>query len=92
MHGHPADDPPGDVLQDLISPALGLLYLLSIAAALGLASLADAGALLLWLLLDQPPSPETLQDPSFSDAALIATLATAPVPETTHKWLDRDVR
>jgi hypothetical protein len=58
---------------------LGLLYLLSIAAALGLASLADAGALLVWFLLGQPPSLETLQDPSFASAALIASLATAPV-------------
>ena len=58
---------------------LGVLYLLSLAAALGLASLADAGALLQWFLLGQPPSLETQQDPSFARAALIAALATAPV-------------
>jgi len=32
-----------------------------------------------WFLLGQPPSLETLQDPSFASAALIASLATAPV-------------
>ena len=58
---------------------LGLLYLLATAAALGLASLADAGALLLWFLLGQPPSLETFQDPSFARGALIASLAIAPV-------------
>lgn len=58
---------------------LGLLYLFSIAAALGLASLADAGALLLWFLLDEPPSLETLQNPSLGHAALIVLLTTAPV-------------
>jgi len=58
---------------------LGVLYLLAIAAALGVASLADAGALLLWFLLGQPLPLETLQDPGFANAALIASLTTAPV-------------
>jgi hypothetical protein len=58
---------------------LGVLYLLSMAAVLGLASVADAGALMLWFLFGQPPSQETLEDPSFGNAALIASLATAPV-------------
>lgn len=58
---------------------LGVLYLLAIAAALSIASLADAGALLLWFLLGQPLALETLQDPGFANAALLASLATAPV-------------
>jgi hypothetical protein len=58
---------------------LGVLYLLSIVAVLSLASLADAGALMLWFLLAQPPSLETFQDPSFAYASLIASVATAPV-------------
>jgi len=58
---------------------LGLVYLLSIAAALALASLADAGTLLVWFLLNQLPSEETLQDPGFAQGALIATLVSAPV-------------
>ena len=58
---------------------LGLLYLIATAAVLGLASLADAGALLLWFLLGQPPSLETLQDPGFARGALIASFAITPV-------------
>src|SRR5882672_11079268 len=58
---------------------LGVLYLLAIAAALSVAALADAGALLLWFLLGQPLPLETLQDPDFGNAALIASVATAPV-------------
>jgi len=59
--------------------ALGLLYLASTAAVLGLASLADAGALLAWFLLGQPPSLETVQDPSFARGALVACFAVTPV-------------
>jgi hypothetical protein len=58
---------------------LGLLYLVSTAVVLALASLSDAGALLMWFLLGQPPSLETLQDPSFARGALIASIAVTPV-------------
>jgi hypothetical protein len=58
---------------------LGVLYLLSIIAVLGLASLADAGALLLWFLFGEYPSMEAVQDESFAHAALIASLAAVPV-------------
>ena len=58
---------------------LGVVYFLSTVAVLGVASLADAGALLLWFLLGRTPSDEVLQDPSFLGATLIAVLAAAPV-------------
>ena len=58
---------------------LGVLYLLSIIAVLGIASLADAGALLLWVLSGREPSDEALRDGSVSRAMLVATLAAAPV-------------
>lgn len=58
---------------------LGVLYLLSIVAVLGLASLADAGALLLWILSGREPSDEALLEGKVSAAMLIATLAAAPV-------------
>ena len=58
---------------------LGVLYLLSIVAVLGLASLADAGALLLWILSGREPPDEALLDGRISLAMIIATLAAAPV-------------
>jgi len=58
---------------------LGVLYLLSIVAVLGLASLADAGALLLWILSGREPSAEALLDGSVSLAMFVAALAAAPV-------------
>ncbi|HEY6241590.1 MAG TPA: BPSS1780 family membrane protein [Burkholderiales bacterium] len=59
--------------------ALGVLYLLSIVAALGIASLADAGALMRWVLSGQEPSVDALQDGSVSSAMLVASLAATPV-------------
>ena len=59
--------------------ALGVLYLLSIAMVLGVASLADAGALMHWVLSGQEPSIEALRDGSVSRAMLVATLAATPV-------------
>ena len=58
---------------------LGVLYLLSIVAVLGLASLADAGALLLWVLTGREPPEEALLDGRVSLAMLVAALAAAPV-------------
>jgi hypothetical protein len=59
--------------------ALGVLYLLSIVVVLGVASLADAGALMNWILSGQEPSIEALRDGSVSLAMLVASLAAAPV-------------
>jgi len=58
---------------------LGVLYLLAIVAVLGVASLADAGALLLWVLSGREPSEEALLDGSVSLAMFVASLAAAPV-------------
>jgi hypothetical protein len=58
---------------------LGVLYFLSTVAVLGVASLADAGALLLWFLLGRKPPEAALQDQSFLRAMLIAVVAAAPV-------------
>jgi hypothetical protein len=58
---------------------LGVLYLLSIVAVLGLSSIADAGALLLWVLSGRDPPEEALLDGSVSLAMLVASLAAAPV-------------
>ena len=59
--------------------ALGVLYLLSIVMVLGVASFADAGALMHWVLSGQEPSLEALRDGSVSLAMLVATLAATPV-------------
>src|SRR2546425_13001470 len=59
--------------------ALGVLYLLSIIMVLGVASFADAGALMQWVLSGQEPSVEALRDGSVSRAMLVATLAATPV-------------
>jgi hypothetical protein len=59
--------------------ALGVLYLLSIVMVLGVASFADAGALMQWVLSGQEPSVEALRDGSVSGAMLVATLAATPV-------------
>jgi len=58
---------------------LGVLYLLAIVAVLGVASLADAGALLLWVLSGREPSEDALLDGSVSLAMFVASLAAAPV-------------
>src|SRR5207247_10618347 len=50
--------------------ALGVLYLLSIVMLLGVASFADAGALVEWVLSGQEPSIQALRDGSVSRAAL----------------------
>src|SRR6266700_2539675 len=59
--------------------ALGVLYLLSVVAVLGIASLADAGALLQWVFYGQEPPQEGLRDGSVSRALVFAALAGAPV-------------
>ncbi len=66
-----------DRLSTLI--ALGVLYLVSIAAVLGIASLADSGALLQLMLSGQEPPTEAQHDGSVSPAPLLAALASAPV-------------
>ncbi len=59
--------------------ALGVLYLLSIVMVLGVASFADAGVLMQWVLSGQEPSIEALSDGSVSRAMLVATVAATPV-------------
>lgn len=58
---------------------LGALYLASIVAALGIASLADEGALLQWVLLGQEPPIEAIRDGSVSLALVLSAAAGAPV-------------
>lgn len=58
---------------------LGVLYLLSLVAVLALASIADAGALLLWVVSGREPPEEAILDGSVSLAMLVASLAAAPV-------------
>jgi len=58
---------------------LGALYLLSIAAALAIASIADAGVLLQWVILGRDPPMEAIQDGSVSVALMLAAAAGTPV-------------
>jgi hypothetical protein len=58
---------------------LGVLYLLSILGVLAIASVADAGELLLWVFSGREPAEEALADGSVSLAMLIASLAATPV-------------
>jgi hypothetical protein len=58
---------------------LGVLYLLSIVAVLGVASLADAGALLRWIVSGQEPPEDIVNDGSFLRAMLLAILTSTPV-------------
>jgi len=59
--------------------ALGGLYMVSLALVLAIASLADGGALLQWVLSGQEPPIETVRDGSVSRAMLLASVAGAPV-------------
>src|ERR1041385_2218314 len=59
--------------------ALGALSLVSIVVVLGIASLADSGALMTWVLSGQQPSVEAMQDGSVLSAMLVAALAATPV-------------
>src|SRR5258706_609966 len=58
---------------------LGVLCLLSFVVVLGVASLADAGALMNLILLGHEPSAEALRDGSILSALLVATVASTPV-------------
>ena len=58
---------------------LGALYLLSIGVALALASLADAGVLLQWVLLGREPPIDAIRDGSVSRALMLTAAAGAPV-------------
>jgi hypothetical protein len=64
-------------LRTLIS--LGVLSLVSIMAVLGVASLADSGALMTLIVSGQQPPVEALQDGSVLSAMLVAALAATPV-------------
>jgi len=59
--------------------ALGALSLVSIVVVLGIASLADSGALMTLILSGQQPSVEAMQDGSVLNAMLVAALAATPV-------------
>src|SRR5258705_3332174 len=58
---------------------LGVLCLLSFVVVLGVASLADAGALMNLILLGYEPSAKALRDGSILSALLVATVASTPV-------------
>jgi hypothetical protein len=58
---------------------LGVVYLLSTVAVLGVASLADAGALLQWFFFGLKPPDEVVQDDSLLRAMLVTVVAAAPV-------------
>src|SRR2546421_2610195 len=59
--------------------ALGALSLVSIVVVLGIASLADSGALMALILSGQQASVEAMQDGSVLNAMLVAALAATPV-------------
>lgn len=58
---------------------LGALYLVSIGAVFAVASLADGGALLRYMLAGDEPPAETMRDGSLSRAVLLAAIAATPV-------------
>jgi hypothetical protein len=58
---------------------LGALYLLAIVGVLALSSLADAGALLGWMLTGREPPEEAIVDGSVSLAMLVAAFGATPV-------------
>jgi hypothetical protein len=58
---------------------LGALYLLSIAAALAIASIADGGALLQWVILGREPPIAAIHDGSLSRAFVLAAAAGTPI-------------
>lgn len=58
---------------------LGVLYLVSIGAVLVVASAADGGALLRWLVTGDEPPPEAIRDGSVSRALLLTAVASVPV-------------
>ncbi|MGB5079286.1 MAG: BPSS1780 family membrane protein [Burkholderiales bacterium] len=59
--------------------ALGVLYLVSIVGVLATASVADAGALLQWVVFGREPALETLRGGSVSQALMLAAVAGTPV-------------
>ena len=59
--------------------ALGVLSVVSIVVVLGIASLADSGALMTLILSGRQPSVEAMQDGSVLSAMLVAALAATPV-------------
>src|SRR5204862_2671831 len=59
--------------------SLCALSLVSIVVVLGIASLADSGALMTLILSGQQPSVEAMQDGSVLNAMLVAALAATPV-------------
>lgn len=58
---------------------LGALYLFSIAVVLAVASLADAGALLQWVIGGQEPPIAAIRDGSISRAFMLAAAAGTPI-------------
>jgi len=58
---------------------LGVLYFLSTLAVLGVASLADAGALLRWFFLGRKPPDDVVKDDSLLRAMLVTVVAAVPV-------------
>jgi len=62
-----------------LSTAFTLIELLAVVAVLGLSSIADAGALLFWVLSGREPPEAALVDGSVSLAMLVASAGAAPV-------------
>jgi len=58
---------------------LGVLYLLGIAASLGISSLADGGILMNWLLLNNPPSEAVIREGRLSGSLLLAAITATPM-------------
>lgn len=58
---------------------LGVLYLLSIAGALAIASIADSGALLEWVILGREPPVGAIRDGSVSRAFALAAAVGTPI-------------
>ena len=58
---------------------LGVAYLVSVTAVLGISALADGGVLLNWLLLNKPPEESVIVEGKLSGSLLLAAVAATPM-------------
>ncbi|OFZ99075.1 MAG: hypothetical protein A3H35_19040 [Betaproteobacteria bacterium RIFCSPLOWO2_02_FULL_62_17] len=58
---------------------LGVIYLVSVTAVLGISALADGGVLMNWLLLNKPPDERAILEGKLSASLLLAAVAATPM-------------
>jgi len=58
---------------------LGVIYLVSVTAVLGVSALADGGLLMNWLLLNKPPEESVIVEGKLSGSLLLAAAAATPM-------------